>query len=225
MSIFLKPACSCSRNDQCCQLWIIHDWLLVITKLYDNIRTSLTFGICLLNIQLRTLNSFIKWRGSFTENFYQKKSFSHCQDFRLASHVFVWLLKEALCSSKKISKKKRSKKQRNFWRNSQFMPLVLVVAEPQWYVKKNMRTPRILAKSNRHMFKNDSAASKMSFGRFLLMLKNINHMPKRILELFTFVRRTLKYNFWRTIEYASVWLSLTEKPHIIVEGGTLSKTA
>ena len=75
------------------------------------------------------------------------------------------------------------------------------------------------------MFKNDSAASKMSFGRFLLMLKNINHMPKRILELFTFVRRTLKYNFWRTIEYASVWLSLTEKPHIIVEGGTLSKTA
>ena len=107
MSIFLKPACSCSRNDQCCQLWIIHDWLLVITKLYDNIRTSLTFGICLLNIQLRTLNSFIKWRGSFTENFYQKKSFSHCQDFRLASHVFVWLLKEALCSSKKNIKRKK----------------------------------------------------------------------------------------------------------------------
>ena len=139
MSIFLKPACSCSRNDQCCQLWIIlHDWFLMITKLDTNNRTSLTIGFSLLNMQLKTLNSFIKWRGSFTENFYQKKSFSHCQDFRLASHVFVWLLKEALCSSKKkiSKKKKRSKKQRNFWRNSQFMPLVLVVAEPQWYVKK-----------------------------------------------------------------------------------------
>ena len=110
MSIFLKPACSCSRNDQCCQLWIIlHDWLLVTTKMDINNRTRLKIGFSLLNKQLKTLNSFIKWRGSFTENFYQKKKFFSLSRFPVGiPRLCVTTKRGSLFLKKKYQKKKKT---------------------------------------------------------------------------------------------------------------------